>query len=218
MSIKEFDQNTTFSNPDLPSDALSSKQFNTLVEIISEGEIEGFATPSKRGIASHNAAYKNAALTDVLLDKTPVLNIGSGLNDAEFLAKAQNPADTDFNFQNVGFDFRLGTANQTFIRGINNTETEISIGSPVTTSTPATHTVTQSSKNACRVTLRFASMQKFEDDGDIVGVEVQLRIKTIENNGNVITHITDTVKGRSTNAYLGIMLFSLLLQLLFLYK
>ena len=201
MSIKEFDQNTTFSNPDLPSDALSSKQFNTLVEIISEGEIEGFATPSKRGIATNNAAYKNAALTDVLLDKTPVLNIGSSLNDAQFLAKAQNPADTDFNFQNVGFDFRLGTANQTFIRGINNTETEISIGSPVTTSTPATHTVTQSSKNACRVTLRFASMQKFEDDGDIVGVEVQLRIKTIENNGNVITHITDTVKGRSTNAY-----------------
>ena len=70
MSIQEFDQNTTFNNPDLPSDALSSKQFNTLVEIISEGEIAGFATAHKRGIATDNAAYKTAALTDIFLNKT----------------------------------------------------------------------------------------------------------------------------------------------------
>ena len=61
MSIKEFDENSIIVNPDLPSDALSSKQFNTIVEIISEGEIEGFATPSKRGVATNNAAYKTAA-------------------------------------------------------------------------------------------------------------------------------------------------------------
>ena len=60
-SVKEFDQDSVIINPDLPSDALSSKQFNTIVEIISEGEIEGFATPSKRGIASNNDAYFNAA-------------------------------------------------------------------------------------------------------------------------------------------------------------
>ena len=44
MAIQEFNQNTTFNNPDLPSGALSSKQFNTIVECISEGEIEGSAT------------------------------------------------------------------------------------------------------------------------------------------------------------------------------
>ena len=201
MSIKEFDENSIIINPDLPSDALSSKQFNTIVEIISEGEIEGFATPSKRGIATNNSAYKTAALTDVFLNKTPVLNIGTDLTDAEFLAKAQNPDDSDFNFKNVGFDFRLGTSNQTFIQGIKNTETEVSLGTTVTTSTAVTHTVTSSDVNAVRVTLRFPSLQKFEDDGDINGVEVELRIKTIENNGTTKTAITDTVKGRSTNAY-----------------
>ena len=107
MSIKEFDQNTTLSNPDLPSDALSSKQFITIVDVISEGEIAGFATPHKRGIASTNAAYSTAAKTDIFLNKTPVLNIASNLSDAEFLAKAQNTEDTDFNFNNVGFAFRL---------------------------------------------------------------------------------------------------------------
>ena len=40
MSIREFDQNSVLNNPDLPADALSSKQFNTIVEIISEGLIK----------------------------------------------------------------------------------------------------------------------------------------------------------------------------------
>ena len=201
MSIKEFDQNTTLSNPDLPSDALSSKQFITIVDVISEGEIAGFATPHKRGIASDNAAYKTAAKVDIFLNKTPILNIASNLNDSQFLAKAQNPDDTDFNFLNVGFDFRLGTSNQTFISGIKNIESENPIGTTVTTSTPVTHTVSDTNTNAVRVTVRFGSLQKFEDDGDINGTEVQLRIKTIENDGTTTTVITDTVKGRSSNAY-----------------
>lgn len=201
MTIKEFNQDSVIINADLPADALSSKQFNTIVEIVSEGEIEGFATPSKRGIATNNAAYKTAALTDVFLNKTPVLNIASSLSDSEFLQKAQNPEDDDFNFKNVQFEFRTGTSNQTFIPGIKNTETEISIGTNVTTSSPATHTISSSDINAVRVTLRFPSIQVFEDDGDISGSEVQLRIKTIENNGTTKTPITDTVKGRTTNSY-----------------
>ena len=203
MSIKEFDQNTTLSNPDLPSDALSSKQFITIVDVISEGEIAGFATPHKKGIASTNSAYKTACKTDIFLNKTPILNVSTALTDAEFLQKVQAPEDSDFNYKGVGFDFRLGTSNQTFIQGIKNTETEISagLGTTVTTSTPVTHTISSNTINACRVTLRFPSLQKFEDDGDINGVEVQLRIKTIEANGTTKTAIDDTVKGRSTNAY-----------------
>tara|TARA_R100000773_G_C4221158_1_gene120092 strand:+ start:2180 stop:5497 length:3318 start_codon:yes stop_codon:yes gene_type:complete len=201
MSIKEFDQNTTLSNPDLPSDALSSKQFITIVDVISEGEIAGFATPHKRGIATTNAAYKTACKTDIFLNKTPILNVSANFDNAEFLAKVQNPSDADFNFKNVGFDFRLGTSNQTFIGGIKNIESENPIGTTVTTSSPVTHTVTSDTINAVRVTVRFGNLQKFEDDGDIVGAEVQLRIKTIENDGTTTTVITDTIKGRSSNAY-----------------
>ena len=201
MSIKEFDESSTIINPDLPTDALSSKQFNTIVEVVSEGEIEGFATASRRGIASNNAAYKTAALTDIFLNKTPVLNVGESLTDPAFLSKVQNPSDDDFNFKNVGFDFRLGTSNQTFIDGIKSTETEIGVSTNVTTTQAATHTVLQSNIDAVRVTLRFPSIQKFEDNGNISGSEIELKIKTIENNGTTQTPITDTVKGRTTNSY-----------------
>ena len=71
----------------------------------------------------------------------------------------------------------------------------------MTTSNPVTHTVSSSDINAVRVTLRFPTMQKFADNGDINGVEVNLLIKTIENDGPTTTVIDDTVEGRSTNAY-----------------
>ena len=193
MAIQEFDQNTVFNNPDLPSGALSSKQFNTVVELLGEGEIEGSATASKAGITDKTStAYLNAFKKDIFLNGTQVL---------QEAASNTAPEDSDFNFKDVGFDFRLGTSSQTFIDGISNIETETVIGTTVTTSTPVTHTVSSSDINAVRVTLRFPSMQKFEDDGDINGVEVNLLIKTIENDGTTTTVIDDTVKGRSTNAY-----------------
>lgn len=193
MAIQEFNQNTTFNNPDLPSGALSSKQFNTIVECISEGEIEGSATASKAGITDQSStAYLNAFKKDIFLNKTQILQ-DSASNTA--------PSDSDFNFKDVGCEFRTGTASQTFINGIKNIETEIPISTTVTTGTPVTHTVSQSNINAVRVTLRFPTMQKFEDNGDINGVEVNLLVKTIENDGTTTEVINDTVKGRSTNAY-----------------
>ncbi len=180
-------------NPDLPADALSSKQFNTIVEVVGEGELEGSATASKAGITDKTStAYFNAFKKDIFLNGTQVL---------QEAASNTAPEDSDFNFKDVGFDFRLGTANQTFIEGISNIETESVIGTTVTTSTPVTHTVSASNINAVRVTLRFPSLQKFENNGDINGVEVNLLIKTIENDGTTTTVINDTVKGRSTNAY-----------------
>ena len=193
MSIKEFDQTTTFSNPDLPSGALSSKQFNTIVEVLSEGEIEGSATASKAGITDQTStAYINAFKKDIFLNGTPILQAA---------ASNSSPQDSDFNFTDVGFAFRVGTENQTFISGIRNIETEQGIGTTVTTSNPVTHTVTQSTINAVRVTLQFPSMQKFNDQGGIDGTEVNLLIKVIENDGTTTTAVNDTVKGRSTNAY-----------------
>ena len=193
MSIKEFDQSTTFSNPDLPSGALSSKQFNTIVELLSEGEIEGSATASKNGITDKTSdAYINSFKKDIFLNGTPILQAA---------ASVTAPTDSEFNFQDVGFEFREGTANQTFISGIKNIETEVGIGTTVTTSNPVTHTINQSTINAVRVTLQFPSMQVFNDQGGIDGTKVNLLIKVIENDGTTTTAVDDTVEGRSTNAY-----------------
>ena len=194
MGFEPLNEDKVIINPDLPEDALSSKQFNTLIDAVSEGLIEGSATASKNGITDTSSTeYKNSFLKDIFLNRTQIL---------QQAANVSNPSDSDFNYKNVNFDFRLGSSNQTFIGGINATEAENVIGTTVTTSNPVTHTVSSDTIDAVRVTLKFPSIQQFDDDGDINGTSINLLIKTIENNGTTKTVIDDTVKGRSTNAYL----------------
>ena len=174
----------------LPKDVLSSKQFATIVDVLSEGEIEGF--PSAAGFTKGTDNYNTAALKDVYLGKTPVLRAS---------ADPTNTQSTDFNFQNVAFEPRFGTNTQTFIPGIAEIETETGVGVKVENGTPVSRQITNSNINALRVTVRFNSLQKFESNGDINGTSVNLKIKIIQNNGTTTTPIDDTVTGRSSSAY-----------------
>ena len=54
-------------------DTLHSRSFATVQDLISEGEIEGFASASKEGLTKGTTAYENASLKDVFLDDTPIL-------------------------------------------------------------------------------------------------------------------------------------------------
>ena len=190
MTIPAFDENTRLTDPAVTDDVLASKQFQTLVELLGEGEIEGF--PSAAGLTQGTTAYNNAALKDVFLNGTQVLRS---------TASNTSPADNEFNFQNVSFEPRFGTSSQTAIQGISEIETENAVGVAVTKASPVSRSITNTSVNAVRVTLGFPSLQKFEDDGDINGAEVAINIETIENDGTTTTVITDTVKGRTASTY-----------------
>ena len=175
-------------DPNLPKDALQSKQFQTLIELLGSGEIEGF--PSATG-SKGSTEYNISALKDVFLNGTQVLQQAAGTS----------PNDEDFNFQNITFEPRFGTSDQTAIAGITETESETSVGVTVTQSTPVSRQITDTNIDAVRVTLGFPTLQKFEDNGDINGAEVALTIQTIENDGTTTTVITDTVKGRTASTY-----------------
>ena len=190
--IQEFSQQTVFTNPELPSDTLSSKQFNTLVEVVGEGEIEGSATASKAGLTQGTTAYNNAFKKDIFLNGTQLL-----------LTAASNtaPDEGQFNFKDVGFEPRFGTSNQTFIGGIANIETETTVGVAVTSGNPITRAVSNTSVNAIRVTVSFASIQDVQSNGEISGASAGVKVEIIQNNGTTTTPINDTVTGRSTSAY-----------------
>jgi len=90
-------------------DTLHSRSFATIQDLISEGEIEGFASASKEGLTKGTTAYTNASLKDVFLDDTPVLRSS---------ATSASPSDGDFNFKDVTFKTEFGTSNQTAMSGI----------------------------------------------------------------------------------------------------
>ena len=176
MAIVNRSEDDVVVDSTLPSNALSSKQFATIVDVLSEGEIEGF--PSAAGFTKGTANYNTAALKDVYLGKTPVLRASAD-------PTATQP--TDFNFQDVEFEPRFGTSDQTFISGIANIESETGVGVKVENGTPVSRQITNTNVNAIRATIRFNSLQSFATNGDVNGATVDLTIKIIQNNGTTST-------------------------------
>tara|TARA_R100000388_G_scaffold1996_1_gene2809 strand:+ start:5922 stop:9350 length:3429 start_codon:yes stop_codon:yes gene_type:complete len=177
-------------------DAVESKQAVNIIEVISEGEIEGF--PSAAGLTKGTDAYNKAALKDVYLGKTPIIKASANPN---------NILDSDFNFQRIRFEPRFGTTNQTFIQAISEIETEESVGVAITNAQSATRTITQSDIDAIRITIRFDSLINInEADGQNLGNTAAIFIVITENDGTTTTYNETTnpelrTRGKSRNAY-----------------
>ena len=149
---------------------IQSRQALNLVEVLSEGEIEGF--PSAAGLTKGTEAYNKAALKDVFFDKTSVVKP---------TASSSNIVDADFNFKNVSFEPRFGTSNQTFIKAISDIETEVNVNAPVTNSTSVTRTITETNTDAVRVTVTFDALININDKGKNTGVDVAIFVIITEN-------------------------------------
>ena len=179
-------------------DTLHSRSFATVQDLISEGEIEGFATASKAGLTKGTTAYQNASLKDVFLDDTPVLDAN---------ASNSSPDDTDFNFQNVTFKSKFGTSNQTAMSGIPaESRSPTGVGVVVTTSAPVTRQITNTDVDAVIVTLTWPQIQVAEDDGDLRGDTVEYKIQIQHDSGGFVDKIggtagTTQVSGRTADAY-----------------
>ncbi len=178
--------------PTRTPDTLHSRQFATFLDLISEGEIEGFASASKEGLTKGTTAYNNSCLKDVILNDTPVL---------KSTANSANPVETDFNFQDVTFNPRFGTSGQTKVEGIESSSSVTAVGVTVTASTPVTRQITNTDVDAANITITFPQIQKATTKGDLLGSSVQLKISVQYNSGGFTDIITDTITGRTADAY-----------------
>ncbi|WP_311752790.1 phage tail tip protein [Proteus columbae] len=105
------------------------------------------------------------------------------------------------NFSCVTWDFRPGTQAQTYIQGLPSAENEINVGSTISSKTPWVHTFTNSQLSAIRVRLKWPSLFKQEDNGDLVGNEVKYAIDLQTDGGSWKTVIDSAVKGKTTSGY-----------------
>ncbi|MFP8308062.1 DUF1983 domain-containing protein [Klebsiella pneumoniae] len=110
-------------------------------------------------------------------------------------------ADGSQNFNGVYWEFRPGTQAQTYIQGIPGTENEISVGTEVSSKTAWTHTFTNTQLSAVRVRLKWPSLMKQEDDGDVVGNTVEYAIDLQTDGGAWQTVLETAVTGKATSGY-----------------
>jgi len=159
-------------SPTTAPDSLDSKSYAKVLDLLSEGEIEGL----KDG---HKSIY---------LDNTPLQN-----------------TDGSYNFEDVTITTREGTSSQTKINGFDEASNTISVNTEVTKGDPnigVTRTVsTSDSHDAVRVLIRIPALQKIEDDGDIVGTSVAIKIQMQVDGGGFVDKISETITGRTGDQY-----------------
>ncbi|EPZ9373352.1 DUF1983 domain-containing protein [Escherichia coli] len=121
---------------------------------------------------------------DIYLDGTPLEN-----------------ADGSQNFSGVAWEFRPGTQAQKYIQGVPGTENEISVGTEVSSTTGWTHTFTNTQLSAVRLRLKWPSLFKQEDDGDLVGYSINYAIDLQTDGGTWQTVLNTSVTGKTTSGY-----------------
>ncbi|MGH2300609.1 host specificity protein J [Enterobacter hormaechei] len=110
-------------------------------------------------------------------------------------------ADGSQNFSGVTWEFRAGTQAQKYIQGIPGTENEINVGTEVTSATAWTRTFTNTQLSAVRLRLKWPSLFKQEDDGDLVGYSVNYAIDLQTDGGTWQTVLNTSVTGKTTSGY-----------------
>ncbi len=110
-------------------------------------------------------------------------------------------ADGSQNFSGVAWEFRSGTQAQKYIQGIPGTENEINVGTEVSSTTAWTRTFTNTQLSAVRLRLKWPSLFKQEDDGDLVGYSVNYAIDLQTDGGTWLTVLNTSVTGKTTSGY-----------------
>lgn len=171
-------------------DSLASKQYGQFLDLLGEGEIEGF--PSARNYARDSALYNIALKKDVYLNGTPLLRAN---------AVPENVQSSDYNFQNVTVQARYGTQVQSAITGFDEVGDEKTVNVLIEQATPVTRSITHTNVDAVRVTITVPRLERYTNEGDVLGSSVQLAIAVSYNGGGFTTVITDTISGRTADQY-----------------
>ena len=110
-------------------------------------------------------------------------------------------ADGSQNFSGVTWEFRPGTQAQKYIQGIPGTENEISVGTEVSSDTAWTRTFTNTQLSAVRLRLKWPSLYKQENDGDLVGYSINYAIDLQTDGGTWQPVLNTSVTGKTTSGY-----------------
>ena len=187
--------------PTKDPDTLNNTETGKVIEILSEGVTEGFATPSKKltsELSQVNEIYELAsndqdqyiayAHEDIFLDDTPIRNKNDGTKNADGTYKTANFNGFD-KPSDGGFDVRHGTLNQQVLTTdgtlqteniIDNNTQRVDKGSPITkivnVGRPSLASTQSVAPERVKVTLQVNQLQEQTDKGDLLGREVEFKI------------------------------------------
>ena len=153
-------------------DSLRSIAFARILDLVSEGEIYGFADQDK-------------PLTCVFLNETPVAN-----------------DDGSLNFKNIQIESRVGTQTQDYLPNFQGVENEIAVSVELRYETPWTRSITNLDLDAVRIRLSVPALSKVNvSNGDTNGHSVGYRIDVAIDGGPFIQKLVTAFTGKASSKY-----------------
>lgn len=121
---------------------------------------------------------------DIYLNGTPLINAGG-----------------EENFGGVTWEWRSGTQDQTYIKGMPEASNEISVGTEIKQSSPWVQQITKSALSSVRVTLQFPALMQQLENGDTVGYTVDYAIDLSVDGGSFNLYQQYQVSGKTNSVY-----------------
>jgi predicted phage tail protein len=158
--------------PNIVSDSLNSNQFLTLIDVISEGEIEGLKDGEK----------------SIYLDNVQLQNPDDTYNFQNVAVETRTGKDE--------------TEQEAIVIGDSSAiETPYSVGIEVKKDFPVVRLITDSDVDAVRVTIDIPQLQNVTEEGDVLGYDIRLAID-VQYTGGVYTEVVNNlISGRTGDLY-----------------
>ena len=105
------------------------------------------------------------------------------------------------NFENVEWEIRHGTVDQTHIPGVPSASTERVINTELRSSVPWTRLITDIELSSINVNVSWPRLSKMEDNGDVNGVTVDYAIDVRTDGGAWVTMVSKSLTAKTSGRY-----------------
>ncbi|KMY04238.1 host specificity protein [Pseudomonas syringae KCTC 12500] len=121
---------------------------------------------------------------DIYLDNTPI-----------------NDASGNVNFQNVKWEWRTGSVDQSYIPGIPSIDNESTVNVELRNDSPWVRSITNTQLSAVRVRLAWPALQQQDDEGNVGGYRMEYAIDVATDGGSYKEALLEAVDGKTTTRY-----------------
>lgn len=121
---------------------------------------------------------------DIYLDNTPI-----------------NDASGNVNFQNVKWEWRTGSVDQSYIPGIPSIDNETTVNVELRNDSPWVRSITNTQLSAVRVRLAWPALQQQDDEGNVGGYRIEYAIDVATDGGSYKEALLEAVDGKATTRY-----------------
>ena len=171
------------------------------MSVVIEGRKAGQKQPSRPSIADDTIASISRLKALYLLSAGEVKGLANGaasimLEGTPLVDDNNNP-----NFENVEWEIRTGTVDQTHIAGMPSASNEIGVNVQLSSDTPYIRSISNTQLSSINVNISFPLLKNVTDKGDVVGVTVAYAIDVQTDGNGYVTMLNTSLTAKTSGRY-----------------